>query len=282
MKNIRFLILLFTSLILTTSCEDVIDVDVQNANTRLVVEASLDWEKGTAGNIQTINLRTSTPFFESGSNTSVTGALVTVTDLDTGTEFSFVDENNGSYRTNEFEPFLGHTYELEIVYNGEIFTAKENLNSVPDLNIIGQSREDGFNEDDLEVNMKIQDPPEEGNSYFFKFWKQGELLPYFEEFDDEFVNGNVVDWYFEIGEDEETEKKEAFQPGDTVEINFYSISPEYLSYLRILINQIGGVGLFDSIPVEVKGNCVNETNPENYAYGYFRVTQMVKASYLFE
>ena len=38
------------------SCNDVIDVDVPTATPRLVIEASLDWEKGTVGNEQTIKL----------------------------------------------------------------------------------------------------------------------------------------------------------------------------------------------------------------------------------
>ena len=63
MKNyIKLLLALFTVAI--TGCEDVIDVDVQTDTLRLVVEASLDWEKGTTGNEQLITLRTSTPFLK--------------------------------------------------------------------------------------------------------------------------------------------------------------------------------------------------------------------------
>ena len=32
----------------------------------------------------------------------------------------------------------------------------------------------------------------------------------------------------------------------------------------------------------VKGNCVNEENPDDYAFGYFRLTEVVKTSYTFE
>ena len=47
-----------------TSCTDVIDVDVPTAPPRLVIEASIDWQKGTSGNFQRVRLSTSTPFFE--------------------------------------------------------------------------------------------------------------------------------------------------------------------------------------------------------------------------
>ncbi len=44
---------------------------------------------------------------------------------------------------------------------------------------------------------------------------------------------------------------------------------------------MGGVDFFDTTPVAVKGNCLNETNSDNYAFGYFRLTEVVKASYTF-
>ncbi|SHI89071.1 DUF4249 domain-containing protein [Pseudozobellia thermophila] len=282
MKNyIQNFGLLFLALVVF-ACEDVIDVDVQSAPKRLTIEASLDWEKGTSGNGQTIYLRTSTDFFDTASNTAVTGAVVKVTNMDKGSEFSFADQDDGSYTTTTFEPIVGDTYALEVNYNGENYYAEETLYPVPDLTVVGQSRDDGFSEDDLEVNMQFVDPQEEGNSYFFKFQKEGALLPVFEELDDEFVNGNKIDWYYESDEDDDTDEMEAFKPGDTVFIEFYAISPAYHDYLQILINQIGGMGIFDSTPVSVKGNCINLTDPENYAHGYFRVTQMVKASYTFE
>ena len=70
MKNyIKSLILM--TFVVFASCEDVIDVDLDNVEPRLVIEASLDWEKGTAGNEQTINLSMSTPYFNTGEDTSV-------------------------------------------------------------------------------------------------------------------------------------------------------------------------------------------------------------------
>ena len=61
------------------SCQDVSDVDVPEEPPRLVIESSIDWEKGTTGSEQIIKLSTSTPYFEIFSNTMVTGASVKVT-----------------------------------------------------------------------------------------------------------------------------------------------------------------------------------------------------------
>ena len=117
-----------------------------------------------------------------------------------------------------------------------------------------------FSEDELEVHIEFTDPIELGNYYLFKFKKRGELLPNLEVGDDEFVNGNEIDWWYEIEEDESTDKIEAFKAGDVVDIEMYAISEAYKNYISILIDQIGGVGLFEATPIAVKGNCINENN----------------------
>lgn len=277
---IRTVILLLTAAL--TSCEDVIDVPVQTAQTRLVIEASLDWEKGTSGNEQSVKLSTSTAFFDTTSNTAAMGASVKVTNDTSGAEFIFTDENNGEYTTSEFVPALNQSYTLEVIHNGETYSAQETLFAVPEITELFQDRLDGFDEEELEVHVIFTDTPEEGNNVFFKFQRQGDLLPTLEVGDDEFINGNEVDWWIELEDDDTTDKNEAFQPGDIVDIEMYAISGPYRNYLEILIDQIGGVGLFEATPVSVKGNCINTTNPDNYAHGFFRLTEVNKTSYTFE
>ena len=281
MNTIIRTIILFLA-IAFASCEDVIDVPVQTAATRLVIDASLDWEKGTIGNVQSISLRTSTPFFDTTSDAIVTGASVTVTNNTNDTEFIFEDQDNGEYTTIEFIPILGQSYTLEVTYNGETYSAIETLNAVTEITAVFQDRIDGFSEDELELHVVFTDPEEEENRYLFKFQRQDELLPLFEVGYDKFVNGNEIDWWYEESDDEDTDKIEAIVPGDIVSIEMYAISEAYYDYMAILINQIGGVGLFEATPVAVKGNCINLTDPDNYAYGYFRLTEVNKTSYTFE
>lgn len=276
MKNyIKLLLALFT--VALTGCEDVIDVDVQTDTLRLVVEASLDWEKGTTGNEQLITLRTSTPFFETES-TNVTGAEVTVTNNATGEVFLFTDQNNGTYTTSTFEPQLEATYILEILYDGERYVAEDTMNPVPDITDIYQDTEDGFDDETIELHIVFTDFEEEGDNYLFKFERPQDLLPTLETGDDEFINGNEVDWWYEIDDDEDEDIKPLL-PGDVVNISMHGISRSYFNYIDIVIDQMGGVGIFEATPVDVKGNCINTTNPDNYAHGYFRVTQTNKVTY---
>ncbi|WP_289042186.1 DUF4249 domain-containing protein [uncultured Zobellia sp.] len=267
---------------LLASCTDVVDVEVQQGPTRLVIQASLDWEKGTTGNEQLVKLSTSTEFFDTTNNTAVTGASVSVTNDTSGAEFIFTDQNNGEYTTTEFVPVLNQSYTLNVVHNGETYTAQETLMPVTDITDLYQDREDGFDDEELELHVEFTDPANEENYYFFKFQREGDLLPEFEVGDDEFVNGNEIDWWYELEEDEDTDKIDVLKPGDVVAIEMYGISEAYYDYMDILIDQIGGVDIFSATPVAVKGNCINLTNPDNYAHGYFRLTEVNRTSYTFE
>ena len=269
------LILLFP---LFSACTDVVDVEVQTGPERLVVEASIDWEKGTNGSVQIISLSKSTPFFEEDTLLEVTGANVAVINDTSGIRYVFTDQNDGSYRTTSFRPILGQSYTLRIEYNGEVYTAQETMTPVTEITNIYQAREEGFDTEALEVHVVFTDPPEEGNNYLFKFQREGDLLPELEYAEDEFVNGNEIDWWYEIEDDSDLPP---FATGDVVAIELYGISRSYYDYISILIDQMGGVGIFDTTPVAVKGNCINETNPDNYAFGYFRLTEVAKTSYTF-
>ena len=62
MKLFNYISLLF--LVITfTGCEKVIDVDLDTAPPKLVVEASINWDKNTAGNEQFIKLTPTTDYF---------------------------------------------------------------------------------------------------------------------------------------------------------------------------------------------------------------------------
>jgi hypothetical protein len=280
-KYIPHLLLVF---LLTTliSCDDPIDVELTEAPPRLVIEASLDWEKGTVGNNQTVKLSTSTPFFDNNSDTSVTGASVKVTNNDTNAEFIFTDQNDGTYTTNSFVPILNNSYTLEVVYNGEVYNATETLMPITGINEVFQSLEGGFDEELLDVNITYDDPQELGNHYMIRLQEVGDLFPIIETRSDEFTNGNVQDEFFEKDEDDDNPDNQ-FDPGDSVNIKLFGISERYYNFITLLIEQYDSAGNpFATTPAEIRGNCINVTNADNYAFGYFRATEFDQVDYTFQ
>jgi len=278
MKNIFIKAFLIISIIFS-SCTDVIDVDVPFDGPRLVIEASLDWEKGTQGNDQTIKLSVTIPYFDDISTDIVTGASVKVTEGTDGRVVQFTDQNDGTYTTSEFIPVINQSYTLEVVYNGEVYIAKEILTPVVDIAMVDQSTENGFNKDVIEVNIYFFDPVDEDNFYLTKFHERKDLFPTLFDISDEFTNGNEMYVFYEKFDGRDTEEKELL-PGDIVDIELYGISKTYFNYIRLLISQHQSENNpFSTTPSPLRGNCTNPQNPDNFAWGYFRLTQVDRVTY---
>lgn len=271
MKKLSYILIL---LFIFSSCEDVIDVDVPTAEPRLVIDASLNWFEGTSGEYQTIKLSLSAPFFNN-EIPAVTNANVFVTDLN-NTVYNFLDTNSdGIYECFNFSPQLNQEYTLNITYNDETYVGTETLKSVTPIDFIEQNDEGGFTGDETEIKAFYTDPADEENYYFFEFKEEFETNPMLDVYDDEFINGNQI---FAFYSNENTE------PGNDLLIRNYGISRQFYEFMFLLLQQTsdGGGGPFEIQPATVRGNCTNQTNPENFPFGYFRVSQATEVIYTIE
>lgn len=268
-------------LVVLSSCEEVIDVDLQDEAPRLVIEASIDWEKGTSGNEQLIQLNMSTPFFETTSITAVEGAMVSVTNDSTDAIFVFTDAGDGNYTTSEFIPILNDTYTLEVIHDGETYTATETLMPVVPIKEVRQSLEGGFDDEIIDLNLYFDDPANEENFYFAKLLREGDTFTELNTLSDRFIDGNEVFIIFE--KDGDSDNDAEFLPGDVVNFELLGISEQFYGFMEILIEQYyGGGDPFSSTAAEIKGNCINITDAAKYAYGYFRLSEVDTVTYVVE
>jgi hypothetical protein len=271
---------LFTLFFLIISCEDVIDVDVPSIEARLVVDAAINWEKGSLGNNQEIILSLSTDYFAGDTFEPATGAKVDIINLVTNEVFNFTDNNNGSYTTSFFTPELNTSYGLSIEYDNQTYYAEETFRPVTPIVDINQTTDGGFDDSLTEVNIFFDDPVGEENYYLVKFSEPGDLLPNFITLKDEFTNGNQMTIFFEKDDDDGVDGD--LLPGDIVEIELIGISRQYFNYMSLLLDQSEGQGPFATTPSSVNGNCINTTNTNKPAYGYFRLTEVDKTIYVVE
>ena len=117
MKKIHF-ILAFLFAIFLNSCQDVVDIPLNTDKPRLVIDAAINWEKGTAGSEQTIKLTTTTNFY-SNLIPVVSNASVTVKNS-SNMVFNFVETpNTGLYVCTYFLPNIEEVYTLNIDYKIE-------------------------------------------------------------------------------------------------------------------------------------------------------------------
>lgn len=265
MKNtLAYLIVLSCSFHL--SCTKVVEVDLQTAEPKLVIDASIDWVKGTVGNEQKIKLSTTTGYYSTAFPT-VSGADIVVTNT-ANTVFSFVENpGTGEYSCSNFQPVIGETYTLKIVLNGETYTATETCTSVPDIedNIV-QNNNGGFGGDEVEISYHYQDNGNEENHYLHRILSPVSIFPDYKVQDDERGQGKLMQEYF---------SDEDLKSGDLVNIRLYGISKRYYDYFRKLLTASGaGAGPFQTAPGLVRGNIINQTNSENFAFGYFRLSEL--------
>lgn len=247
------------------SCEEVIDVDLDTAKPRLVVDAGINWYKGTTGAEQKIKLTTTTDFY---SNTVpvVSGATVFVTNS-TGTVFNFIENpGTGEYLCTDFVPQLNETYVLTVISNGQTYTATETMMSLAPIETLIQKNDGGITGEDIEVRSFYTDPAAEDNFYMYRYKYSNQVkIDYYVD-EDKFFNGNS---FFSVSNNDDLDQD------DTVQITHYGISRSYYNFMNVLLSVAGnnGGGPFQSPPATVRGNLVNQTNFDNYALGYFRLSE---------
>ena len=270
MKNIiKYFILVST--IFFISCEDVVDVKLDNSQPKLVIDASLKWEKGTLGNEQMITITTTADYF--GTNVPVVnGAVVKVTDSN-NTVFNFLEEGlSGKYKCANFIPVLNGVYTLSVTYNGQTYVATDKLYPVPAITSIEQDL-NGITGNEIELKFNFQDNGTEFNFYLEEYKVPYRPFPLLGVFNDEFTNGNQM---FSLLIDEN------LAPSQNIKFSLHGISERYHNFMNILISISGGLsnGPFSTPPATVKGNIVNQTNSANYPLGYFRLSEVEVKNYV--
>jgi len=267
--KLRYIFFLVTLAMI--SCEEVVHVDLDTAAPRLVVEASINWVKGTDGAQQTIRLTKTTAYYADEIPVA-TGATVTMTDSD-GAVFNFIEvPNTGNYVCSEFAPQIGMTYTLDILYEGEHFSAEETMYSVPEIGLFEQDNDGGFFGDEIEVKFFYQDNPSTEDHYMVRFDTDVLAFPQYEVASDQFTNGNLN---FSTFSDED------LKAGDVLDIQLYGISKRYYNYMQKLLSvaSAGGGGPFGTPPATVRGNVRNTTQEKRFPLGYFRLSEVDTVSY---
>ena len=258
-------------LLLQTSCEDVIELNLNTAEPKLVIEASINWLKGTSGNEQIIKLSLTAPYFND-TVPPANGATILITDQN-NMVYNFIEEgSSGIYKNNNFIPIIDTPYQLKVIYNNEVYVAKEIFKSVVPLDYIDQNNEGGFTGKEIELKAYYTDPLDETNFYFFEFKSNIPVLASLSIYEDRYNNGNQIFGFY---------SEKDLTVGDQVTIRNYGVSERFYNYMFILLqqNSDAGGGPFEIQPATVKGNCVNETNPENFPLGYFRLSEVAELIY---
>lgn len=268
MKKVILSVVFFISLFFT-GCEEVVDVDLDSAAPKLVIEAAINWRKGTSGSQQAIRLTTTTGYFED-EIPIVTGAVIYIRNS-ANQQFNFTEvPNSGRYVCNNFVPVMNETYTLTVITNGNTYTASETLKSITPITKITQDY--AGNLAGIVVRAFYTDPADADNYYLYKYVYSNKITSTYYVDEDELYQGNE---FFSVSDDED------LKAGDEIEITHYGISKQYYNYMNILVSIAGSNvgGPFQTPPATVKGNIINTTDKSNYPLGYFSLSEIVSKKY---
>lgn len=276
MKKIQIYIAIIITLFTLVSCEDVVDVKLDTANPKLVIDAVINWQKGTAGNEQKIKLSTTTNFY-SDIIPPATGATVSIINTSSPLAVIYIFNEidaTGEYVCNSFTPIIGDNYKLTIEYQGQTYTSTATLLATPAIENIEQTLVAGFGGNEvIQVKFFYQDNGNEVNNYLVGFKNSKKAFPEYGVVKDEFFQGNLM---FGLYIDEELKKD------DVLKLSVQGISEKYSNYMTKLLSIAGGTGgsPFATPPATLRGNIVNQTNSANYPLGYFHLSEIDAATYI--
>ena len=287
MKNLYIILL---SAFALTSCEEVIDLNLDTAPKKLVIDAALDWKKGEAKAYPIVDISYTEAYFGETHSPAIDNAVVkivsgtqtyslTLWDGTTTITFDNLNELKGGSRyvfPAGITPELGKDYELIVELDGQTYTAKDKMLEAPVVpsDRIVQKENGGFLKDRKEVRFYF-DGINDGvaNAYLIKFAQSNTSKTTYGTLDDNYIANNKF-FFVTIGVD--NDKK--LNKDDVVNIILYRIHPQYKEFVQMLVRLSEGQNPF-TIPTRPIGNIVNTTNKRENPLGAFRVAQYTTLQY---
>lgn len=261
-KSIYFVL---SSFLLLVSCEEVVELDLNQHEKKLVIDANLFVDEMQYSKIRVFY---SAPFYVD-TYQYVSTATVTITDLASNETYPFVYSDNGFYENTNFTAQLSHEYELNISYDGAVYKAYSQVWEAPEILNVEQINDGGFSGDSYEIRFYYQDPADTDDYYLMQTTDSEENE--FSITNDQFTNGNLVnDIYFADKE----------QVGETIFYALAKIDKNYYNYLNKMFSNAAEAGNPFATPTgTVKGNIENSTMPNNFPLGYFHISKRSQTTY---
>lgn len=267
-KNKALVLFSLLFVLLLSSCEEVVSLDLETGEAKIVIDAEILWNKGTDGKEQIIKISKMAPYYNT-STPKVSGAQVRIVNSN-GDSFVFTESAPGSYVCADFVPVLDMEYTLHVQAEGKNFIAVEKLTSVTTINRIEQRYVPNLTGPDLlELAFFYDDPVDQANFYLTNFKTDFLVLPSYAMSNDDFSNGNEMSERF---------SDEKLKPGKTIGIIHRGISENFSNYMALII-EASNWNPFATTPANIRGNIINANDSNDFAFGYFRLCETVTASY---
>jgi hypothetical protein len=186
MKNYLGFFIALIAVASVTSCEKVIELDLQDSEPVVVIEGRVNNNL----EFQQVKISRSVQVADQGVFPAVTGAAVVVTD-NAGNSFSFQEQSRGTY-TRRFRGVPGRTYTLKVTAEGKEYSAVSMMPQQVNLDSLGINTTKFFNETRKSLVVYFPDPSGVRNYYRFLLTVNGIGSRGIFTYNDDFTDGKGV------------------------------------------------------------------------------------------
>lgn len=237
-------------------CQKVINVDLNEAAPRIVIEGLITDRHGP----YTVSISKSGSYFNQPVLETVSGAIVIVSD-DFDNIDTLIEAAPGIYRTTKLRGIPGRTYTLKVISEEQVYegsTTMGNHVNIDSLNLVKSLAQhfefggDAGNESRVELHCYFTDPPDK-NYYRIRVFKNDSInTQNYRLYDDHYTNG--------LNADLRVSRAEA---GNVYKIELWSLDKLTYGYYRTLADLLYTNPFFGSTPANP------DSNLSNGALGYF-------------
>lgn len=251
MKNKLILIIgLITCL---SSCEKVIEIDLNEANPAIVIEANVHNNSDSC----LVRITKTGSYFKAYSAEMVSGADIVLENEFFRYRYNEIED--GIYKLAKIGKLALGEYVLKVTVGGESYEAASEMPSPVKIEYLVSEYEEGslFEDGGYRVNFGFKDPEFENNYYRIRYYINDSLQNSENDYfliDDDVFNGNSLEMAI---------YGERFDENDTVKVELMSIDKNTYEYFNTFQNIIGDDRMDTAAPANPNSNF------NNGALGYF-------------
>ena len=246
-------LLIFIQLTLC-SCQKIIDIDLNEGNTKYVVSAAIEEGSHTA----VLNITETIGYFDTVYPPKISGAESYIMDNNNNINY-FQEKKPGIYLIHNFEAIPNNTYNINIQIENETITGSSFLPPFIILDSLTYTYESPsiISNGGYIVYAEFNDPIEQDNYYRLRVTKNGELNDKPRQmvlFNDKFSNGSHIKIPYYLN---------SYDLGDEIKLELISIDKDVYRYYETLFDATVYSGPNDAAPSNP------ESNLSDNAIGYF-------------
>jgi hypothetical protein len=241
-----------------SSCQKVINVDLNSAAPEIIIEGGVSDQVGS----YTINLSRTVNFSDANVFPPVTGAAVTIND-NAGNSEILTEITAGVYTSSTLQGTVGRTYTISVTANGKNYQAVSTMAAPVAIDTLLQQNSTGFgggtggNTINKSVHVIFTDALGVVNYYRLIEIVNGVRLNTISITSDDLRDGQIMDQRLRGGSDIK------LQTGDIVSVQLESIDKNVFDYFRTFNEASGDASFSSSSPANPISNLSNN------ALGYF-------------